>query len=106
MERRRANRYALRMKANVHSFGARALPMPIETWTRDVSARGMLLEMEEPPTAGTRLSIALQLPAEVVGAPVVLNCIARVVRVVTSSDGKLSVGAVIENYEFAQQHQA
>ncbi len=102
MERRAANRYELRMKANIHAVGTRALLTPLETWTRDVSAKGMLLEMEEPPTAGTRLRIVVQLPAEVVGTPVVLNCIARVVRVVTSSDGRLGVGAAIESYEFSQ----
>lgn len=106
MERRRANRYALRMKARVDSLGSSTLPSPIETWTRDVSAKGFFLEMEQPPAVGTRMKSILQLPAEVIGKPVLLRCMARVVRIVEQENGKLGVGAVIESYEFLQQELA
>lgn len=106
MDRRRANRYAIRMRAKVDTLGSRPLPTPLETWTCDVSAKGMLLEMEQPPEIGTRMKIALQLPAEVVGRPVLLRCIARVVRRVDTESGRIAVGAVIENYEFVQQEAA
>jgi hypothetical protein len=98
MDRRRANRYAIRMRAKVDSLGNRPLPTPLETWTRDVSAKGMLLEMQQPPEIGTRMKIVLHLPAEVVGRPVLLRCIARVVRLVETESGRLGVGAVIESY--------
>ena len=99
MERRRANRYALRMRANIHSLGAGVIPQPIETWTRDVSAKGLFLEMAEPFAVGTRMKIVLELPAEVVGSPVLLHCGCRVARIVEREDGTLGVGAVIESYE-------
>lgn len=106
MERRRASRYALRMKARVHSVGTSALPAPIETWTRDVSAKGLFLEMEEPPAIGTRMQLMLQLPAEVIGRPVLLRCVSRVVRVVSEEGKKLGVGAAIESYEFIPYHES
>jgi hypothetical protein len=100
MERRRANRYSLRMKANIHALSASAIMQPIETWTRDVSAKGLFLDMAEPFAVGTRIKIVLELPAEVVGNPVLLHCVSRVVRIVEKEDGTLGVGAVIESYEF------
>jgi hypothetical protein len=36
----------------------------------------------------------------VVGNPVLLHCVSRVVRIVEKEDGTLGVGAVIESYEF------
>jgi hypothetical protein len=46
-----------------------AIMQPIETWTRDVSAKGLFLDMAEPFAVGTRIKIVLELPAEVVGTP-------------------------------------
>ncbi len=99
-EQRRTNRYAFRMKANVQSVGAAALAEPIETYTRDVSAKGIFLEMDEPLEEGTRMQLTLQLPAEVTGKPVMLRCISRVVRVVGQAGDRVGIGAVIESYEF------
>lgn len=87
------------MKANVHSVGSQSLPESRETWTRDVSSKGMFLEFDDPPELGTRLALTLHLPAEAIGKPVVLKCVARVVRIVRQG-GRVGVGSLIERYEF------
>jgi len=99
MDRRQSRRYPFRMKAKVHSVGSRSLPDSIETWTRDVSSKGVFLEFDDPLELGTRLYLTLDLPAEVIGKPVILKCIARVVRVVREG-GQIGVGSLIERYEF------
>ena len=76
------------------------MSQPIETWTRDVSAKGLFLEIDKPMVQGTQIHLTLQLPAEVTGKPVMLRCISRVVRVVSETKDRVGVGAVIESYEF------
>ena len=100
MDKRRANRYSFRMKAQVDSMGTGELPDPIETWTRDVSSKGLFLELDQPLDEGTRMNLTLQLPSEVTGKPVLLRCLSRVVRVIHEGEHRVGVGAVIENYEF------
>ncbi len=102
MDKRRANRYSFRMKAQVDSMGTGELPGPIETWTRDVSSKGLFLELDQPLDEGTRMNLTLQLPSEVTGKPVLLRCLSRVVRIIEEGDNRVGVGAVIENYEFVR----
>ena len=102
MDKRRANRYSFRMKAQVDSMGTGELPDPIETWTRDVSSKGLFLELDQPLDEGTRMNLTLQLPSEVTGKPVLLRCLSRVVRVIAEGEHRVGVGAVIENYEFVR----
>ncbi len=100
-ERRKADRYAFRMKASVQAVESRPLPIPIQTWTEDISGKGILLEFDEPIDVGARMNVLVELPAQVVGRPVTLRCISRVVRV-HSASGKKSIGTTIESYEFIQ----
>lgn len=102
MDQRRSSRYAFRMKAKVQSVGTESLPEPLETWTRDVSAKGIFIELDQKLEEGTRMQLTLQLPSEVTGRPVMLRCVSRVVRVVGADSGRIGVGAVIESYEFVR----
>lgn len=102
MEQRRANRYAFRMKAEVQSVGEKALEEAVETWTRDVSAKGVFLEFDEPLAEGTRIQLAMELPSEVTGKRVMLRCTSRVVRIVCEAGRRVGVGALIESYEFVR----
>ena len=102
MDKRRANRYSFRMKAQVDSVGTGELTEPIDTWTRDVSSKGLFLELDQPLDEGTRVQLTLQLPSEVTGKPVLLRCLSRVVRVVHEGEHRIGVGAIIENYEFVR----
>lgn len=54
---------------------------PVHTWTRDVSSKGLFLEMDQPLQQGTRILLTLHLPAEITGRPVLMRCVSRVVRV-------------------------
>jgi hypothetical protein len=102
MDKRRANRYSFRMKAQVDSMGTGELPGTIDTWTRDVSSKGLFLELDQPLDEGTQINLTLQLPSEVTGKPVLLRCLSRVVRVIEEGEHRVGVGAVIENYEFVR----
>ena len=102
MDKRRSNRYSFRMKAQVDSVGTGELTEPIDTWTRDVSSKGLFLELDQPLDEGTRVQLTLQLPSEVTGKPVLLRCLSRVVRIIEEGDNRVGVGAVIENYEFVR----
>lgn len=103
MNQRQAKRVAFRMKAEVQPFEPKTLPRPIQTWTRDVSSKGLLLEMNHPLERGARVRLTMQLPAEVAGKPVLMRCISRVVRVVAKGSRKFGVGTVIESYELVRK---
>ena len=94
MERRKSSRYAYKLKAKVQSVESKSLANPIETWTRDVNSKGLALNARKRLAKGTRVQVALQLPPEVTGRPVLLWCVCRVVRV-----SGWGVGVVIESYE-------
>jgi hypothetical protein len=87
------------MKATVYALGPAPLPAVTETWTQDISAKGLFLEFADPPALGSRIHLTLSLPAELVSKPVLLECVARVVRTVRNEQ-KIGVGAVIERYSF------
>ena len=95
MEQRRCSRYAYRMKAKVESVETKSLRNPIDAWTRDVNSKGLLLELKKRLIKGTRIQVALHLPADVTGKPVLLWCVCRVVRTARSA-----VAVVIERYEY------
>ncbi len=101
IERRRSTRYGFRLDARIQAVGPQPLPSPIETITHDISSKGLLLEMDQPLEIGSRIQVTLDLPAEVVGRPVQLRCISRIVRLEpVATEGKIGVGAQIERYEF------
>lgn len=100
MEKRRARRYEFRIKAQIHAEATEALSGPLEGWTRDVSAKGLFLELDQTLAVGTQMQLHLELPAEVTGKPVTLRCTSRVARVVKESGRQVGVGAFIESYEF------
>jgi hypothetical protein len=61
-ERRSISRFSLRMPAKVVSpLGGR---QSLEIHTRDVSANGVFLSMEEPIAEGTAVALELELPVE------------------------------------------
>ena len=73
--------------------------------TRDVSARGICFYMDSPLTTGADIEFTLTLPPEItLTESIRVQCKGRVVRVEDSSDaGKVTVAAVIEEYEFLPQ---
>jgi len=69
--------------------------------TRDISAGGVLFEVEAEMPAGAPIEFSIAMPAAVVGTPndVLINCTGRIVRCSTES-GRRTVAAVIDEYCF------
>jgi hypothetical protein len=101
-EKRAARRFALRVPVTVsrdndgNSESAQI---------RDVSARGICFYLDSAVTQGSPIGFTLTLPPEItLTESIRVQCKGRVVRVEDSSDaGKVTVAAVIEEYEFLPQ---
>jgi hypothetical protein len=101
-EKRAARRFALRVPVTVNRDPAG----PNEfAQLRDVSARGICFYIDSAIAQGSPIGFTLTLPPEItLTESIRVKCNGRVVRVDnTQSDGKVSVAAVIEEYEFLPQ---
>jgi hypothetical protein len=72
--------------------------------TRNVSASGVLLEVDRPLAVGLEISFSLRMPGRVMGTPrdVLVYCLGRVVRC-SLSENQFHAGATIDEYQFAEQ---
>ena len=72
--------------------------------TRNVSASGVLLELDRPLAVGLEIRFSLRMPGTVLGTPrdVLVHCLGRVVRC-SSSQSNYLAGATIDEYQFAEQ---
>lgn len=72
-----------------------------EAETKDISAGGVLFQMETDMAVGSTISFSIAMPASILGTPtdVLVNCVGRVIRC-SDEDGKKSVAAVIDEYRF------
>jgi PilZ domain len=76
----------------------------ISAFTRDVSASGVLFELDQPLQEGTEIRFSLRMPRAILGAPhdVLVQCVGRVVRCSMSQSHYLAA-STIDEYEFAEQ---
>ncbi len=98
-EKRAARRFALRVPLNVQRGNAG----PGESVEiRDVSARGICFHVESAIAQGAEIGFTLTLPPEItLTESIRVQCKGRVVRVEEPGEaGKVTVAAVIEEYEF------
>ena len=98
-EKRAARRFALRVPVTVnrdHAASSEAANM------RDVSARGICFYLDSAIAQGAPIGFTLTLPPEItLTESIRVQCKGHVVRVEdTRDDGKVTVAAVIEEYEF------
>ena len=72
--------------------------------TSNISANGVLFNVDEDMPVGSPVEFTISMPAEVVGASVdvQVRCRGRVVRC-NSDGGRRSVGAVIDEYSFERE---
>jgi hypothetical protein len=72
--------------------------------TGNVSASGVLLELDRPLEVGPEIRFSLRMPGTVLGTPrdVLIHCLGRVVRCSLSQTQYLA-GATIDEYQFAEQ---
>jgi hypothetical protein len=94
-----AARFPIKLPISVKSeSGARV------SETQNISANGVLFEMDSSMPVGSRVDFTISLPAEVVGAPtdVRVDCRGRVVRSIEEA-GRRGVGVVIDEYRFERR---
>jgi hypothetical protein len=97
-ELRSSVRFPIRLPIAVHSDVAGG---EHAAETKDISAGGVLFDVETDMPVGSTINFSIAMPASVLGTPtdVLVNCVGRVIR---SSDvsGRVSVAAVIDEYHF------
>lgn len=101
-EKRAARRFALRVPVTVNrNTNGSAEPVQI----RDVSARGICFYVDSAMAQGSPIGFTLTLPPEItLTESIRVQCKGRVVRVEDANPGgKVTVAAVIEEYEFLPQ---
>jgi hypothetical protein len=72
--------------------------------TRNVSASGVLFDMDRPLKVGMDIRFSLRMPGAVLGTPrdVLVECLGRVVRC-SMSQSEYQTAATIDEYQFAEQ---
>jgi hypothetical protein len=72
--------------------------------TRNVSASGVLFELDRPLQAGLDIGFSLRMPGTVLGTPrdVLVHCRGRVVRC-SMCQSQYQAAATIDEYQFAEQ---
>jgi hypothetical protein len=72
--------------------------------TQNVSASGVLFEIDSHLQTGEEIRFSLRMPGAVLGTPrdVLVHCVGRVVRC-TMSQTKYKAAATIDEYQFAEQ---
>ncbi|MGA3264537.1 MAG: PilZ domain-containing protein [Terracidiphilus sp.] len=89
------------------------LVLPVVLWTgngevaaltRNVSASGVLFELDRPLQVGLAIRFSLRMPGAVLGTPhdVLVHCLGRVVRC-SMSQLQYLAAATIDEYQFAEQ---
>ena len=99
-EKRGARRFALRVPVTVNQVGSNG-HHPEAVQLRDVSARGICFYVDSAIAQGTPIGFTLTLPPEItLTESIRVQCKGKVVRVDNAPDGKVTVAAAIEEYEF------
>lgn len=72
--------------------------------TRDVSASGVVFDLDRPLQVGLEIRFSLRMPGAVLSTPrdVLVNCLGRVVRC-SISQTQYQAAATIDDYQFAEQ---
>jgi len=101
-EKRAARRFALRVPVTVNREPNAQNEV---AQIRDVSARGICFYLDSSVNKGSPIGFTLTLPPEItLTESIRVQCKGRVVRVENGlPDGKVTVAAVIEEYEFLPQ---
>jgi hypothetical protein len=101
-EKRGARRFALRVPVSVDRSLTSRDAQNEAAQLRDVSARGICFYLESAIEQGAHIGFTLTLPPEItLTESIRVQCQGRVVRVENGApDGKVTVAAVIEEYEF------
>ncbi|HYE25950.1 MAG TPA: PilZ domain-containing protein [Clostridia bacterium] len=95
VEKRASRRFNLELPVDVQR------PEQHLAHTRDVSSRGICFYTDRKIEAGSEVEFTLTLPPEITLTEAIqVHCKGRIVRVEQSTDGKLTVAAQIDHYQF------
>lgn len=99
-EQRSIQRFNMQLPVTVQSKEGEA----IEAKTRDVSARGVFIQMNAELAPDSPLEFTLTLPPEItMTRSVRVRCVGRVLRVARDANGQMGVVAMIDNYSFVPE---
>jgi len=99
-DQRSIRRFNMKLPVTVQSEGE-----AYEATTRDVSARGVFIQMDADLAPDSPLEFTLTLPPEItMTRSVRVHCTGRVLRVVRESGGPIGVVAMIDTYKFAPEN--
>jgi len=88
----------MKLPAQVRVSG---IPVPFETETENLSARGIFFYIDRWMKEGSKVEITMDFPSQLtLSDPVRVRFLARVVRVQGQTGMRMGVGAAIEEYEF------
>ncbi len=98
-EKRRAARFPLRLPVEVHADSQQ-----IVANTENISAGGVLLDLDAELEAEAPIEFTIVMPADLLGSPtdVTVSCVGRVVRS-ASSGNQRTVAAIIDEYHFQRR---
>ena len=101
-DRRKYHRYDLSIEVKVQPRKRAATV--VETYTRDISARGIYFDFSEKMEIGSELEFELNLPPELcAGKSVRIRCRGRIVRLdKPKTEAGIGIAASIESYEFVR----
>ena len=76
----------------------------IDAVTRNVSASGVVFELDSPVSSGLEIRFSLRMPGAILGTPhdVLVHCQGRVVRC-SKNQSNYRAAATIDDYQFAEQ---
>lgn len=102
-EKRAARRFALKIPVSIAREDTK---FSEAAQIRDVSARGISLYLDSPIAQGSPIGFTLTLPPEItLTESIRVQCKGRVVRIEDgTTEGKMAVAAVIEEYEFLPEN--
>lgn len=97
-ELRSSVRFPIKLPVAVQGDGVKAQRV---AETQDISAGGVLFQMESDMAVGSTISFSIAMPSSILGTPtdVLVNCVGRVIRC-SEENGKRAVAAVIDEYRF------
>ena len=102
-DQRTIQRFDMKLPVTVKSADGEA----IEATTRDVSARGVFIQIDADLAPDSPLEFTLTLPPEItMTCSVRVHCTGRVLRTVRPKDGPVGIVAIIDNYKFVPEARA
>jgi PilZ domain-containing protein len=98
-ERREARRFNMSLPLRVTSPGAKG--RELDTYTRDLSYRGLYFLAEADFEVGSEIDFVITLPQQVTqSGDVNIRCQGNIVRVEAADNGRVGIAAKIARYEF------